>query len=290
MRMNFQDELTRAQREVMSDFGDIYIDYAYDLVLLRLLAKLQYTARVVYDIGGSDGIWSALASKVYPSASYHVFEPLAEISPEYVRALAGNAYSKKLLSSGFGKMHPVALGKASGACRMTVYPGSVGSTSISLDYPVEEAHCIEVPQFRLDDYIAKNGLLAPDVLKLDTQGAELEILEGAVKALDTVNVVLCECWFFKGYGSNTPLWLDIANFLEVRGFSLFDMGWEYRAPSDQRTATKDMLFVRRGTTISPLHSYASSGVDVRIMEEEVNEKRSTRGWLDKLTSVFSSRK
>jgi hypothetical protein len=101
-------------------------------------------------------------------------------------------------------------------------------------------------------------LRPPDLIKLDTQGSELDILRGAAGLLPTATAILCECWLFPGYGKATPLWLEVANFLREQGFEIFDFGWVYRRPSDQRPATVDILFVRRSAKISPLYNYRDS--------------------------------
>lgn len=244
-------ELDMARDEVASVFGEIYGDaYGNDLFLMRLLSSRGIRPRVIHDVGGSDGIWTAVASRVFPEARFEAFEPLAETSEDYKAAHAGNAVISSLFSSGRATMHPVALGAITGTCRMTVYPHEVGSTSIALDYQPEETISVEVPQWKLDEFIVKHRLPPPDLLKLDTQGSELEILRGARKTLRNVSAVLCECWLTKGYGSKTPLWIEIANCLNNYHLNLFDLGWVYRNGPDQRSTTIDMLFVREDLPFS----------------------------------------
>lgn len=253
-------ELDMARDEVASVFGEIYGDaYGNDLFLMRLLSSRGIRPRVIHDVGGSDGIWTAVASRVFPEARFEAFEPLAETSEDYKAAHAGNAVISSLFSSGRATMHPVALGAGTGTCRMTVYPHEVGSTSIALDYQPPEARTVEVPQWKLDEFIAKRRLPPPDLIKLDTQGSELEILRGARKTLHHVSAVMCECWLTRGYGSNTPLWIEVANFLKDYNMNLFDVGWVYRNESDQRCATIDMLFLRDGPPSSPDEGTSSIG-------------------------------
>jgi FkbM family methyltransferase len=53
---------------------------------------------------------------------------------------------------------------------------------------------IEVPARRLDDLLAAHPLPGPLVLKLDTQGAEAQVLRGAPRALANASHVLLEYW------------------------------------------------------------------------------------------------
>jgi FkbM family methyltransferase len=252
------DQIASAQNEVVSEFGEIYRDYGYDLFLLRLAAAQGFAPSCIYDIGGSSGIWSAVMQRVFPKATFEVFEPLAEESEDYIKMRSNHPTIRALFRDGRASLHTVALSDACKTCTMTVYPNAVGSTSIALDHTPLEARILEVPGWSLDDYTASHRLPAPDLLKIDTQGSELEILHGAESTLRSVSAILCECWLFRGYGPRTPLWVEVANFLREHDFHLFDFGWSYRRPSDQRIATEDMLFLRRGVPFSPLHNLADA--------------------------------
>ena len=73
---------------------------------------------------------------------------------------------------------------------------------------------VDVPKYRLDAYIEHKRLPLPDVMKLDCQGAEEVILEGAVDCLRTADVVLLETWLTREYGPRTPLLTEIVAFLD----------------------------------------------------------------------------
>lgn len=243
--------------EIIRDFGETFRDYAHDLALLRRLHAQGFEPGTIYDIGSSDGIWSSIISRIFPTSKYELFEPLAEVSEEYRQTQATHPSIKKFLSTNRARIHPVALGRSNATCLMTIYPHAVGSTSLELDHVPAETQTLQVPSWRLDDYVAREKLTAPGLLKLDTQGSELEILAGATKLLPVVSAVLCECWLFKGYGSKTPLWIDIANTLAGFGLYLYDTGWSFRRPSDQRAATVDMLFLRHNLAFSPLRGFST---------------------------------
>ena len=93
-----------------------------------------------------------------------------------------------------------------------------------------------------------------DFIKIDTQGAEYEILTGATRALaDSVFGVIAESWTIEVH-QGQRLTGDILNFMHDRGFELFDLSvaaaW-YRRSAD-RLARKekrqiiglDLLFFR----------------------------------------------
>lgn len=75
----------------------------------------------------------------------------------------------------------------------------------------------------LDDWCAGEGIHRIDVIKLDTQGTELDVLRGAERALDTVRAVEVEVEFNQLY-EGVPLFGEVDRFLRQRGFFL----WRFR--------------------------------------------------------------
>ena len=71
----------------------------------------------------------------------------------------------------------------------------------------------------LEEFVAARRIGAIDFIKADTQGAELEILQGAGAALDSVLCIVCEVEFVPLY-KNQPLFSDIDTWLRSRGFLL----------------------------------------------------------------------
>src|SRR5260370_36472893 len=59
----------------------------------------------------------------------------------------------------------------------------------------------EVAATTLDSFLDEHPDLLPSFLKLDAQGAELDVLEGATKTLRHVGLVQAEVGFSQGYES-----------------------------------------------------------------------------------------
>lgn len=79
---------------------------------------------------------------------------------------------------------------------------------------------VQLPTETLDGLVAsdRHRVPAPDILSLDTQGTELDILQGARHLLaDQVVCVVAECEFLQVY-EHQPLFGDIAGFLAEQGF------------------------------------------------------------------------
>jgi len=73
------------------------------------------------------------------------------------------------------------------------------------------------------DFLHKNNKTVPDLIKLDTQGSELDILKSLKKKqLSEVLGIEIEVEFLDLY-SNQPLFRDVDNYLSSNGFELMDL-------------------------------------------------------------------
>ena len=94
----------------------------------------------------------------------------------------------------------------------------------------------------LDDFCQSEKITEIDFIQIDTQGAEIQVIEGAANILKQSTLALkVEVEFTKIY-ENQPLFSDVDLSLRNQNFSFFDFGMLYR---DYR---------RRGPLISQEHS------------------------------------
>jgi FkbM family methyltransferase len=78
----------------------------------------------------------------------------------------------------------------------------------------------EIEVVRLDDWAQDAGIGRIDYLKLDTQGSELEILQGAERVLAGVRCLQVEVEFNPIYRGQ-PIFSDVDGYLRARGFVLW---------------------------------------------------------------------
>ena len=109
------------------------------------------------------------------------------------------------------------------------------------EFKIRLASTQEVEVHRLDDYSRLHGLPTPDLIKLDVQGYELRVLEGAEALLPSVRAVLTEV-SFRSYYDGQVLFPELLHFLENRGFHLhaFDTTTALGRPLTQT----NVLFLR----------------------------------------------
>jgi Methyltransferase FkbM domain len=103
---------------------------------------------------------------------------------------------------------------------------------------------------RLDTLISTHHLPRPDILKIDVQGAELEVLRGAGILIKEIQIIQAEVWFQRGYGPDTPLFNEVYDFLNGFGFCLIELG-ELYYNAKRELAACDAYFVQ-GTVLERL--------------------------------------
>lgn len=87
-------------------------------------------------------------------------------------------------------------------------------------YELTDVSKIEVD--KLDDQLEKHKIDDIDFMKLDTNGSELFVLEGATKALNSAFGLEIEVEFSQIY-EGQPLFSDVDKFIRNYGFQLFDL-------------------------------------------------------------------
>jgi hypothetical protein len=103
---------------------------------------------------------------------------------------------------------------------------------------------VDLPMKRLDDVVTSHRLYGPFLMKLDVEGAELEVLKGAFNTLRMTDAICSEVSLLH-YNEGAPLVFDVMQFLESAGFVLFDISGGLRRATDQAMFRADLVFVRK---------------------------------------------
>ena len=219
-----------------------------DQNFLRLIKKLNYKPNVIYDIGASNGQWSIKMNEILPESQFILFEPLAD-SHEYSDILTNSLQKHSNFT-----LKKVALGNQNSEIIVNIKPNIVGSTTLEIADKKVKQKTVKVDT--LNNLIVESEFPIPNIIKIDTQGSELAILQGATNILPEVDFLMLECWLIKGYGKNTPLLIDIIQFLLEFNFSLFELTGCYRN-QEGLLVTQDCVFINTRRSLLPRYYYAS---------------------------------
>lgn len=145
-----------------------------------------HPGQTVVDVGGHIGTFALMAGKrVGSSGRVLVFEP----SPDTLDLLRRNL---ELNPMPWVKLHALALGAKSGLATLyTAAPGEANPAADTL-MPAEGRVPVQVPVRTLDEVLAEDGVSRVDHMKIDVEGAEMLVLDGAPKALASVSRVVME--------------------------------------------------------------------------------------------------
>lgn len=176
--------------------------------------------RTVIDVGANRGQFATVARHLFRDAQLHCFEPLPEPRATLTGVFGGDvrfASHDVGLSdqSGVAEFHVSARDDSSslkpiGEEQVRAFPGTAEARSITIDVR------------RLDDVLSAQDLERPVLLKIDVQGAELEVLRGADQVLSVTDEAVIECSFrelYVGQGlADEIVCLMRAAGLRLRGF------------------------------------------------------------------------
>jgi FkbM family methyltransferase len=144
-----------------------------------------------------------------------------------------------------------------GSMRLNVHHDLVGS---SLYNEVEEGTDIngtprEVRTVTIDGMVARRQARPPYLIKIDVQGAELDVLRGAENALKHTEYILLEVSLFQFF-KNGPSFSDVVAYMKDKGFVPYDLYELQYRPLDCALAQVDIAFVREAGDFRKTHAYA----------------------------------
>jgi FkbM family methyltransferase len=181
---------------------------------LARLKSLGFGPRTIYDIGAYRGGWARLATEVFPDAQIVLFEANAD-------------HAAELAASGHRHL-VVALGAEDGGARSFHVPRAGDATGASLymentsHYAAANLQVREVATARLDTVVAREKLPPPDLMKIDVQGAEIDVLAGATATLAAASALIIEVSLVD-YNKHAPLMADVVAALDRAGFKCADL-------------------------------------------------------------------
>lgn len=191
----------------------------------------------VVDGGACVGNWTRLIKRIYPHARVLMIEPQASHQP-VLQALATH------YGASVEAVHALVGPRERNEVPFHVLDDGAGGTGSSVlaersDVP---RHVVKMPMTTIDRLVAERAWLRPDLIKLDVQGYELEVLEGARAALQSVPFVLLEVSTLQ-YNDGSPLIHDVLAWMRRAGYVTYDV-FDLTRRRDGVLLQADLLFVR----------------------------------------------
>jgi len=207
---------------------DAKVDYVTDVANMDLLpvAHAEYlktmniSPKVIYDIGACVLHWTNKAQEVWPNAQYFLFDGNDQVEP--IMKASGHPYWIDVLTDVDGR-------------ELTFYKktDNLGGNSYYKENTEHytESDGVKTLGWTLDGIVNDNQWPKPDLIKIDVQGAEIDILKGAVKCLTHCTDIILEAQHID-YNAGAPKDVDVFNFMESIGYELISMVTQGSVDSD----------------------------------------------------------
>lgn len=220
----------------------------------RFLEKLLtgQNAPVILDIGANEGRYTNNILAINPSAIIYAFEP----HPETCKRLIAN-----VSSPGFHAINSAA-GNEDGLIQLYDYEAGNGSSHASLyKNVIEEIHKAAsaehtVNMLKLDGFAEKRGLKQISLLKIDTEGNELNVLNGFIHYINAGKVDAIHFEFNEMNVASRSFFRDFWSLLE--GYDFYRLLPSGMLPIERYSPLLCELFAYQNIVALRIGSFAKS--------------------------------
>ena len=202
----------------------------------EILRARGFSPSAIIDVGAYEGHWSATARRIFGPVPTLMVDAQKSKEPLLRQCSADHenwSYEIALLGGEEGR-------------EVSFYEMETGSSMMAehSDVSREEKR---LKTTRLDTLAA--GLPGNNLfLKVDVQGAELEVLKGATQTLQRAGLVQLETAILS-YNEGAPTMREVISFMEERGFSPVDIAGQIRIKG--MLIQIDMVFAPTGSPLRP---------------------------------------
>jgi FkbM family methyltransferase len=174
------------------------------------LKSLGFEPENILDIGAHHGLWTKEVLQVYPNAKYTLIEPI-------------NYRELKFFSENYSNINVYNELLFNIETEIDWYEMKNTGDSIYKERTNHFTKCVPIKKYTkiLDNLLDNN--IKYDLIKLDVQGAEIDVLKGGNKIIKNTSFIILELPFMGQYNENTPTFLEHIQYMNEIGFIPFDI-------------------------------------------------------------------
>lgn len=206
--------------------------------------KLGFNVTSCLDVGAFAGTWTKTMVDIFPGCNVIAIEPNPHIQEELKRNLSIITPPPRILQ--------LAVAEKPGQMNFNIWGDPLCASSASLQDHVrgDAENRVTVQVDTLDNIVAKYNI-APELVKLDLQGAEIRALSGATSLLKSTEMFLVEFGCLNAYVDRaTPR--QLLDLFYDNDYCLYDIVECHYRPYDGALTGGDFIFVKN---TSQLRSY-----------------------------------
>ncbi len=199
--------------------------------LLHQFGNQGFYPRSVLDVGTNRGEWARNAKTVLKTADFFLIEPQHEMKP-FLDRFCDDFPGSKWFNCGAGAK--------TGELALTIWDDFAGSSFLPEKTALPQR---SVYVTTIDDLIERNEIPIPEFVKIDVQGFELNVLEGAKHCFGITEAFLIELAFFRFLPAQ-PLFHEVVEYMLAKGYIVYDIMGLLRRPIDKALGSADVCFVK----------------------------------------------
>lgn len=216
MLLHFLEKASKVKYALSTKLGRRGVSRRVFCAVEHRQALSAYTFKTIVDVGANRGQFSLLMRRLYPDARIHAFEPLERPASLYRDVFAGDDHVT---------LHQTAIGPTTRSSTMFVTAKDdsssllpVGETQ-SMLFNTRVSETRTVSEASLASILRPEDLVAPALLKIDTQGYEYQVLLGCAELLPHFSHIYVEASFVELYKDQVLL-ADVYELLQKHNFRL----------------------------------------------------------------------
>ena len=206
------------------------------------LKNLGFKPINILDIGAHHGNWTKEIYNLFPTSKYILIEPI-----EYPELKQFNHVPtisvKNVILNDEEKM-------------VDWYEMRNTGDSMFKERTHHFSNCVPSKKQSTTLDILFNTNIIVDLIKIDVQGAEINVLKGGLNLIKNTSFIILEMPFMGQYNENTPNFLEHIKFMDENGFVPYDIIDSHR--SDYLLFQVDMCFINKNHKLNG------------IMQEKIN--------------------
>ena len=213
----------------------------------RHILNKGFQPATVIDIGVAGGTPELYST--FPDSYFLLVEALSQFEPQI----------QSILEKYQGAYVLAAAGAEAGHLEINVHDHQPDASSLYQETmgSMADGHKVRVPVVRLDDIVEEQSLRGPFLLKIDVQGAEIDVLAGSPTVIEQCEAIVLEVSLFQ-FLKGAPEFADVIAHMRSKGFVVYDIIPGWNRPLDDALGQCDIVFVREHGQFRRDHSYMSA--------------------------------
>ena len=157
---------------------------SYEQPVQQALVNFLRPGDVFYDIGANLGFFTVIGAKIVgQTGQVHAFEPV----PDNYNYLCKNVEINEFPNV---SAHQYAISKSTGKGQLFLSDYSGGATLSETSIPPDFKGAMAVELAAIDDLIGQQNFLPPTLVKIDVEGAEMDVLQGMIQTIEKYKPII----------------------------------------------------------------------------------------------------